>query len=425
MEINIYNISKRNECINQAINSLQKNEWDSTIMYCNKALDIDPTYNLAHEYKLLAEARIKSVGELICTSSDITKLNSYDSFMMYGTPEIVQLVHNKRNQNINRNVSRSDIENKKQNQSKSVVCDTGVGTVDNNKTNTEFVFNKKQKMIQKQINNSIANSADNRKKVETKSNTLNHEEKKQRFSKCIFIIGIVVFVILVSCISILIAVKGSFFHKHSWSEATCYTPRTCITCGETEGEPIEHNWSDATCASPRKCTICNSIEGEALEHIWKEATCSTPKECSLCGQTEGDSLGHDVKIGICGMCGEAVGGEKVLEIKSYLDKVNSCFGDTKNVHGEEAIYSYICTQGVDNVTAKTYLSDVIDACIGISELDSLQKKAQNVMNSLPVSVVSKGDTDSYILFLKKQQDADLKMAELTKEFANIAKKMQK
>lgn len=37
-------------------------------------------------------------------------------------------------------------------------------------------------------------------------------------------------------------------HDHIWEEATCYRPRTCSICGETEGEPVEHSFGpDGLC----------------------------------------------------------------------------------------------------------------------------------------------------------------------------------
>ncbi|MBQ7956295.1 MAG: hypothetical protein IJ282_11205 [Lachnospiraceae bacterium] len=35
-------------------------------------------------------------------------------------------------------------------------------------------------------------------------------------------------------------------HEHEWERATCTEPRTCISCGETDGEPKGHDWIEAT-----------------------------------------------------------------------------------------------------------------------------------------------------------------------------------
>ncbi len=75
--------------------------------------------------------------------------------------------------------------------------------------------------------------------------------------------------------------------SHEWKEATCVEPKTCMKCGETEGELLEHRWIEASCTNPRTCEGCNTTDGEALEHAWREATLDEPKTCESCGLTEG------------------------------------------------------------------------------------------------------------------------------------------
>ena len=53
-------------------------------------------------------------------------------------------------------------------------------------------------------------------------------------------------------------------HVHEWVEATCTAPKTCKTCGETEGEALGHDWKDATTEAPKTCTRCGATEGEKL-----------------------------------------------------------------------------------------------------------------------------------------------------------------
>lgn len=60
--------------------------------------------------------------------------------------------------------------------------------------------------------------------------------------------------------------------SHEWQETTCTEPRTCLTGGETEGEPLGHTWAEAT---------------------WIEATCAEPRHCSVCDETEGEPLQAD------------------------------------------------------------------------------------------------------------------------------------
>ncbi len=86
---------------------------------------------------------------------------------------------------------------------------------------------------------------------------------------------------------------------HDWSDATCTTPKTCSTCGSTEGDAAGHKWNDATCIAPKTCSVCKTTEGSSKGHEWNNATCTTPKTCSTCGSTEGDAAGHKWSDATC------------------------------------------------------------------------------------------------------------------------------
>lgn len=115
----------------------------------------------------------------------------------------------------------------------------------------------------------------------------------------------------------------ALFHQHAWNEATCTEPRTCSSCGATEGEALGHTWKDATCTEPKTCTVCGETEGEALGHAWKDATCTTPKTCIVCGATEGEALGHSwteatyTSPKTCTVCGET-DGAPLTRITTYF-----------------------------------------------------------------------------------------------------------
>jgi hypothetical protein len=57
---------------------------------------------------------------------------------------------------------------------------------------------------------------------------------------------------------------------------------TCTEAGKTEG---------------KHCSVCNTVlvaqtEVAALGHKWAAATCTAPKTCETCGATEGDVAAH-------------------------------------------------------------------------------------------------------------------------------------
>ena len=94
---------------------------------------------------------------------------------------------------------------------------------------------------------------------------------------------------------------------HTWDEGTVTKEPTCVAEGEmthkctfegceaTKIEKIEatgiHQWQDADCDSPKTCATCGATEGEALGHQWVPATATKAKTCSVCGAAEGKPLG--------------------------------------------------------------------------------------------------------------------------------------
>lgn len=124
-------------------------------------------------------------------------------------------------------------------------------------------------------------------------------------------------------------------HTHEWEPATCETPQTCKTCGETEGSALGHEWVEATCQEAKHCVRCGAVQGEKAEHTWNEATCTEPKICTACGETEGEPLGHSVKewtiekeatcseegkrVGICERCSK--------ECEEAIEKIPHTPGD--------------------------------------------------------------------------------------------------
>lgn len=103
-------------------------------------------------------------------------------------------------------------------------------------------------------------------------------------------------------------------HEHTWVDATCTEPRTCASCGETEGEPSGHKWTGGDCTTPEVCSVCGE-EGQKGEHTWTAATCTEMEHCSVCGKENkaSEPLGHKwlypttTTPWICERCGEQQG----------------------------------------------------------------------------------------------------------------------
>ena len=54
-------------------------------------------------------------------------------------------------------------------------------------------------------------------------------------------------------------------HLHEWKDPTCLDPRTCVTCGGTEGAPLGHDAPEANYQDPSVCTACGVQLADVLE----------------------------------------------------------------------------------------------------------------------------------------------------------------
>ena len=110
---------------------------------------------------------------------------------------------------------------------------------------------------------------------------------------------------------------------HDWQEATCITPRTCLTGGETEGEALGHTWVNATCTEPKHCSVCGETEGKALGHkLGSEATYQSPALCSVCGEAAIEPLEAD--FGVLGLACD-------MEVGRSYDYITTCRKDLELV----------------------------------------------------------------------------------------------
>ena len=107
------------------------------------------------------------------------------------------------------------------------------------------------------------------------------------------------------------------------SDPTCDMPSeyfySCV-CGEkgdktfTVGDKLGHTWREATCTSPKTCMLCQATEAEALPHDWKAADCQNRKTCLACGRTEGELGEHNIVNNSCTICGLTVKTEYTVRI---------------------------------------------------------------------------------------------------------------
>ena len=65
-----------------------------------------------------------------------------------------------------------------------------------------------------------------------------------------------------------------------------------------------HNYSGAVVCSYTVLAECCPNNPETGAHNWADANCEEPKTCILCGETQGDELGHKFENGTCTRCGD-------------------------------------------------------------------------------------------------------------------------
>lgn len=143
---------------------------------------------------------------------------------------------------------------------------------------------------------------------------------------------ILVPVVILMCAVLL---TGCFCKHDQWKEASCQVPRTCETCGRTEGTVADHIWFAATCEAPMTCQSCGGTEGAPLGHDLVEASCDQPKHCTRCSWTEGDELGHqwmdptteDPKT--CSVCGKTEGDRIITDPRFTTASVKPLLGRWK------------------------------------------------------------------------------------------------
>ena len=80
----------------------------------------------------------------------------------------------------------------------------------------------------------------------------------------------------------------------------------------------QHNYAETVVTEPKctsegtaqlVCSACGDKQDKSIPatgHSFSTATCTTPKTCSTCGATDGDPLGHTTDLGQCTRCQEPI-----------------------------------------------------------------------------------------------------------------------
>lgn len=101
-------------------------------------------------------------------------------------------------------------------------------------------------------------------------------------------------------------------HTHSWSS----------------------EWSSDATYHWHKCTGTGTCDAgnvkDKAEHTWTAATCTTPKTCSICGKTEGNALGHNYTEMIEDEAHLKKAATKCTEYNEYWYDCSRCDANAKN-----------------------------------------------------------------------------------------------
>ena len=133
-------------------------------------------------------------------------------------------------------------------------------------------------------------------------------------------------------------------HTHSYSNATCTSPKKC-SCGATAGTALGHQFSSATCTSPQICSRCGTTSEKALGHNYSAANCNSPKTCTRCGQKEGSDLGHNYVNNKCSRCGKVDPDSMALlydmdifDAQEYAEKKQNCYDTYGNSYDKLILF---------------------------------------------------------------------------------------
>lgn len=165
-------------------------------------------------------------------------------------------------------------------------------------------------------------------------------------------------------------------HEHVFTDATCVTPRTCTTCGETEGDALGHSLIDATCDTPQICNRCNFIGQEALGHTTEVG------KCERCNLFQGTDIVNNI-----------------LEKLKYADSITE-LGFIAQTSDDSANYDSLLSGITYYKSAKVEYESALELCGNYPDLATLKKDIANLIDMLPLNLSGNTRED----FLSYQND---------------------
>ena len=183
---------------------------------------------------------------------------------------------------------------------------------------------------------------------------------------------------------------------HNYADATCTAPKTCKSCGATEGKANGHAWVIPTGAAQKHCSVCGTVapnDSAEHKHTWQDATCDLPKTCVECGQTTGKALGHIWDFAACeslqrcSRC-EGFGGSYVSHQWNSRSQCSVCYARQCEKYDHYFFYGrcYFCSAFDEETT--DWAEQVIDQIVrpGMSEYDKVKAIHDYIINTTQYDV---------------------------------------
>ena len=216
-------------------------------------------------------------------------------------------------------------------------------------------------------------------------------------------------------------------HTHTWKAATCTAPKTCGSCGATEGKALGHKeetvpMQNATCTESgltegKKCSVCGKVltqqtEIAALGHV-ETIVPAQAATYTADGLTEGK---------MCGVCGETmvpqetVARKKLGKVKSLKVKKTAATSATlswKKVTGAEKYKVYYSTDGKKWKSKTTTKTTYTVKSLTSAKTYRFKVKAVAGSYSGSTSSVVKGTTKFKTVTLSSVKSSKKKQATIT------------
>lgn len=121
-------------------------------------------------------------------------------------------------------------------------------------------------------------------------------------------------------------------HTHDWVEANCTEPKTCTTCGATEGDNLGgHIGGQATCLARAKCERCGKVYGSAGKHLYEDK--NTSSEYIASSATMNSAAKYYFSCVYCGAKGTKTFVHGGTIVESLINPYNQLFVDGADAEG--------------------------------------------------------------------------------------------